>query len=904
MTFEPLLAYEASAGSGKTFNLVVRYLSLLFMGVAPEKIMALTFTNKAAGEMQERIVVTLKELENRGELAVIAQTTGISEAELLKRRSKVYETFLRSESKIMTIDKLFAKILRKFSLHAGLLPTFSTFESQHEIKLMIRFLNEVAVAGADASLVELSLISSKRLSDIFTLLHTLYQKEPELRAVSFDKPPQMDFEAQVQGALEGLKSCFNLETLSPSGTKALHVESIEALSKATWMKKESLSEYNYFKKQYTPAMDGFLDTLKTLLRHYMRHKEAAFFFELFELLRLYQKARLDLAKNENELSFDDISALVYYLLKERIDSEFLYFRLDSKIEHLLLDEFQDTSVLQFDILRPIVEEICAGEGVGSAGSFFFVGDVKQSIYRFRGGTSALFHSVAKHFDVTLEPLVTNYRSLEAVVTFVNDLFKTRIAGYLPQKVKAGGAGGYVEVIEDEAVLERCVAEVTLLLDAGAQSDDIAILCATNADGSAIETLLKEAGIEVVTETTSKLIHQRSVKALIEYLKYCYFGERIYCENFFALSGLHVSELPRPDMRHFEMLRAVQSIIERHELFNGDMNVLRFMELLSGFRDVEQLVFDYERIDASAVRSELHGVKVLTVHKSKGLEFEHVIVLDRLGRKNHDTAPLIFEYEGVALQNLYLRQSERKHFDADYAKALEKAETASREDELNALYVAFTRAEQNLFIIKKPKDSRFDLLALDVQTRGTLDIARKKMTPPTPDIALEYEPLSLGRQEEVLKKEDEIETDHHAITFGLALHYTLEMMADFTMSALENALHVTHNRYGGVLDEAAFSSIQKRIGMALQDTQFQALVSGKIYKEQPITFGGELRYIDLLVRHEDKWIVIDYKSSMSHHDLHVKQVGFYKKALESITGECVEGWLCYLLSDEIRLIDML
>ena len=147
--FVPNLAYKASAGSGKTFNLVVRYLSLLFKGVEAEKILALTFTNKAANEMQERIIETLCDLDRRGELDVIAEVTQCSREELLSRRESVLARFLNADVKVMTIDKFFAKILRKFSLHAGLMPTFSTHESQHEVKLMARFLNEVSVANKE-----------------------------------------------------------------------------------------------------------------------------------------------------------------------------------------------------------------------------------------------------------------------------------------------------------------------------------------------------------------------------------------------------------------------------------------------------------------------------------------------------------------------------------------------------------------------------------------------------------------------------------------------------------------------------------------------------------------------------------------------------------------------------------
>mgnify|MGYP000173713393 CR=1 FL=1 len=170
--------------------------------------------------------------------------------------------------------------------------------------------------------------------------------------------------------------------------------------------------------------------------------------------------------------------------------------------------------------------------------------------------------------------------------------------------------------------------------------------------------------------------------------------------------------------------------------------------------------------------------------------------------------------------------------------------------------------------------------------------------------MDYEVRKYGQQSEIIKEEsEEEEKDQHAIEFGLALHYTLEMIADFDESAIDEAISIAMNRYGAYLSEADFTSIKRRVSHLVTDEKFKMLSTGVITKERAISFKGELRYIDLLVQQEEGWVIMDYKSAKGHAEQYHKQVGFYKQAVAGITNDKVSGYLVYMLEEGCEIIEV-
>ena len=175
------------------------------------------------------------------------------------------------------------------------------------------------------------------------------------------------------------------------------------------------------------------------------------------------------------------------------------------------------------------------------------------------------------------------------------------------------------------------------------------------------------------------------------------------------------------------------------------------------------------------------------------------------------------------------------------------------------------------------------------------------------------PLYYGTQNDILALEESKEEDLKSINFGLAMHYMLEMLAEFSLNAISNAKDMMINKFGYSLEASEILDIEKRVTLLVGHKEFISLVDGECYKEKAIRYKNNLRYIDLLVKSEDTqkdvqslfssdiWNVIDYKSSMSYSSHHLKQVRFYINAIKEITGEEVNGYICYLLENEIKIV---
>ena len=406
--------------------------------------------------------------------------------------------------------------------------------------------------------------------------------------------------------------------------------------------------------------------------------------------------------------------------------------------------------------------------------------------------------------------------------------------------------------------------------------------------------------------TSKLINQQNVKAIINAIKYIYFKEEIYKENLNAIIGNDIlSEL---DLEIILEEKSIQEIIKElaSRLKIIDENIIKLIEVSSVFSNIVDFVYEIDKLDSNMENSESVGLQILTIFKSKGLEFNTVILLDRIKRKNVDKSSLLFEYESVELKNIFYKIKGYENYNKDYEKALAKEKALSLEDEINILYVALTRAKNNMIVFKKAKSSVFDILNMKPIQIGTIIESQNLAKNYEKTEKISYIPLDLGTQEKQISKEKDYEEDYlKAKYFGIATHYCLEMMNDFTVDNLNYSLNLAKTRYSNFLADEDFIDIKNRILLLVNNEKFSSLLkNSEFITEQSLVYKEEIKIIDLLLFKDGNYYIIDYKTTKEKSAEHTVQVAHYKKAIKDIfKTQNVFSYLIYLHPTEVFISEV-
>ncbi|GAA7036485.1 RecB-like helicase [Helicobacter pylori] len=907
------MALKASAGSGKTFALSVRFLALLFKGANPSEILTLTFTKKATAEMKERILDYLKilqkeNLEDKKEkeksqniLKELEEKYRLNPSFVQNSAQKIYQRFLNAEIRISTIDAFFQSILRKFCWFVGL---SANFEVNEDTKVHQQQLNASFLSALDnEQLEELSVFIAQCLSyDSYTsdsvlerlrfLKNKLYLFEPNKKEPAFNE----------EGFLERLRNLNqqiqSVETASNEAKKAIKCDDFRGFlnSSLTWLEKKS--EYRYFKKfkDEIPTLESECEEIENDLKCYYEARESALFKKFPKFIQLYDRATSKI----QALDFDAIKDKVHALLNgyEEMPAEFFYFRLDSKIAHILIDEFQDTSLNDYKILAPFIDEIKAGIGQAKwHRSVFFVGDIKQSIYGFRGSFSSLFESVSK--DFYHDNLQFNHRSSPLIINYVNTIFKKAYqnspTAYLEQKYPKASSNkhardGYVKVSlvadERELLLKQILQEAKNLLEHRIDPKDITLLCATNDDALEIKNYLQKnlSAIRPSTESSAKLsqfVESRIIKNALEYALAEEPYKPFYKHSVLKLAGyLHDDAIALAGFnpKKESVAGFVWKVMELFELYTECTQIC--LELAVGCEDANEFL---EKLEAKEIASfKAEGTQIMTIHKSKGMQFPYVIVCERLGKpKTNNSNQFLEEYSNTELTRLYYRMKNREVVDKDYARALDKEEAAKNHEETNVYYVAFTRAELGLIVVAKDKKGMHEKLDLAPLEEGEIAPVISSQKEPSSASVL-IKPHAYGEQVQEIEEEPsdyEKNNDQEAINFGIALHKGLEYQYAYNIpkkSVLEY-LNYHHGFYG--LD---YQALEESLELFENDAKIQDLFKNLALKgEVAFLFEGVVSRIDVLLWDKGQNLyVLDYKSSQNYQQSHKAQVSHYAAFLQT------------------------
>ncbi len=918
------MALKASAGSGKTFALSVRFLALLFKGANPSEILTLTFTKKATAEMKERILDYLKilqkeNLEDEKEkeksqniLKELEEKYRLDPSFVQNSAQKIYQRFLNAEIRISTIDAFFQSILRKFCWFVGL---SANFEVNEDTKVHQQQLNASFLSALDnKQLEELSVFITQCLSyDSYTsdsilerlrfLKNKLYLFDPNKKESAFDEKGFLDKLRNLNRQIQ------SVETASDTAKKAIKCDDFRGFlnSSLTWLKKKG--EYRDFKKikDEIPTLESECEEIENDLKRYYEARESALFKKFPKFIQLYDKATSKI----QALDFDAIKDKVHALLNgyEEMPAEFFYFRLDSKIAHILIDEFQDTSLNDYKILAPFIDEIKAGIGQAKwHRSVFFVGDVKQSIYGFRGSFSSLFESVSK--DFYHDNLQFNHRSSPLIINYVNTIFKKAYqnspTAYLEQKYPKASSNkhardGYVKVSlvadERELLLKQILQEAKNLLDHRIDPKDITLLCATNDDALEIKNYLQQnlSAIRPSTESNAKLsqfVESKIIKNALEYALAEEPYKPFYKHSVLKLAGyLHDDAIALAGFnpKKESVAGFVWKVMELFELYTECAQIC--LELAVGCEDANEFL---EKLEAKEIASfKAEGAQIMTIHKSKGMQFPYVIVCERLGKpKTNNSNQFLEEYSGTELTRLYYRMKNREVVDKDYARVLDKEEAAKDHEETNVYYVAFTRAELGLIVVAKDKDQKkdkkesknkgmrekLDLVPLE---EGEIAPVISSQKEPSPESVV-IKPHAYGEQVQEIEEEPsdhEKNNDQEAINFGIALHKGLEYQYAYNIpkkSVLEY-LNYHHGFYG--LD---YQALEESLELFENDAKIQALFKNLALRgEVAFLFEGVVSRIDVLLWDKGQNLyVLDYKSSQNYQQSHKAQVSHYAAFLQT------------------------
>ena len=936
--------YKASAGSGKTYQLSKTYRDLLLESpseTAYRNILAVTFTNKATEEMKERILKDLHDAAGGDPKA----------RKILTNLLHDYGSF-----SVSTIDKFFQQALRAFSREIG-------YSASYQIELDK---DSLIAEASDRILDELTEDQKELLDWIKEKYSSALQAGNKLdleKSITdigkeFCRLPEEDrclLDKERLGRIR--KKC---ESIMSSYLKAVS-DAATAVGEVGKAQQKALDELKA--ASANNSLYGFSDRFTTMIRK-CKTADQAKVEALCDLLegkehRLYVTAQTisqtiftlgfekeffdklsALEQEKNVLSLDESTTLLKKIIGES-DAPFIYEKLGVRYNHFLLDEFQDTSRVQWENFRPLLENSVA-ENYGN----LIVGDVKQSIYRWRDSDWRLLSDeIEKEFkgSCKTEPKKENWRSNEAIVNFNNEFFTyaaeqlgldKNIYSDVKQEVKIidGGAPGRVTVTFQEkgedpgTQLDKILDIIDEVRKNGAELSDIGILVRRKAEGSRIAEFLINKGIDVISNDSLLLSSSSLVTALISVLQ-CIDNPEDTLSRYLA-DTLGIS-LDRP---YHSLLDLCDSILNdlRHfraeEFKTQTLFIQSFMDYLLSWVNVngnnlhEFLDVWSEKADKLTISSPegTQAINIMTIHKAKGLAFPVVIFPYAEKIKSEISKNTLWcrlspeglkEFGGDEDFNICFPLRCVKALSGSYFdRAYDEEARLDRIDNLNLFYVCLTRARKEMHIISAAPDSgSVSQLLLDKYGKS-LTLGRpytkfaeyrekedqnKDSGPQRFDATYEsYTMNPEGRKKRFVSSSDawdffeENGVGQSRRRVGIELHGLLSQI-DSTED-LDRVLHQENDETAGFLRDRVLA----RKGWFSPDL--------KVLNEASIidSYGNTYRPDRVVIDGKGEVSIIDFKFG-EEEDRYRSQVIRYMSLFRKMGYERVRGYLWYVYTDKVE-----
>jgi len=1096
-----LTVYKASAGSGKTFTLAREYMTLLVKDpTSYRNILAVTFTNKATEEMKMRILSKLYGISHRLKDSedYLQQIKGIltdmSEEQIVRNASIALSNLIHNYSyfRVETIDTFFQSVLRNLARELDLTANLRIGLNDEQVeqqavdelieelkttdKLLFWIMDYIKENIADDKswnvigqikafgrniFKEFYKDNSQKLDeclgkDGFFEAYTSKIKKMQREAKDhFEHIASSFFDALEENGLtaddfqnktRGIWSYFNKlrngkydddDLVNSTLAKCLEQES-------AWVKKSDA-------KPGKPAYDLVESFLFPLLHHSeeMRPKLLHIFKSSELTVRHLNQLRLlssidykvrEMNKDANRFLLSDTQTLLHSLISND-DSPFIFEKIGTQLNHVMIDEFQDTSTIQWKNFKVLLQETMSRQDAGN----LIVGDVKQSIYRWRSGDWRLLNNIENEFTkqqrIKIESLFTNYRSDRNIIDFNNAFFTTisdkeytvlreketslltvkeekeeentqqlnTAASEAKQLQKAysdvvqqvpgkKGQTGYVRIHllastksshdnEEESYQDKMM-RMTLetieeLADKGVKYKNIAILVRSNKTIQNIADYLmshSETPLPLVSDEAFRLDASQAVNILVMSL-YClthpqddiakaaiknfctkYLDEGSIADTFFEQRE---TLLQKPLFDLVETLYDHFQLGKNEKLKSQSAYVCAFYDKLNSYlsensSDIENFLEEWNNnLHSKSIQSDkVDGIRLITIHKSKGLEFDNVIMpfCDWTLEKG-DTiwcTPTVEPYNELPLVPVDF--SEKKMVGSIYEKDYRHEHLQNMVDNLNLLYVAFTRAGRNLFVYGKrgsallrsnmieeslsntneklahlneesglqPQPQSYEGEGSDKKTEdiyfeyGTIDAEAKEdeqtggdnvfMNKPQ-DRAIHIETTSnlynfqpSLQSEMFVKGEDMEEQQKFYIKMGSVLHELFSRIrthkdVDFVLNQLElDGVLYDEN----ITKEKIEQMLRKRLNSPLVSDWFSD--KWKVMNESSILYIDEEGKVkkdrpDRVLLGDDEIIVIDFKFGKPKPEYHT-QVKRYMEQMAAMGHRKVKGYLWYVYPNQV------